>query len=328
MASIRKRKDKYQAQVRINGQSTSKTFTSLANAKSWARCMETKAEASSISIKKYQPANFAEVLEVYLEKVTPLKGNTSVEPIIIRLLMRSDWVQKPLSLLTTADVAAYRDERLREVKSSSLHRQFCIIKHAAKIAEEEWGWDACSHVFNSIKIRRTPPSGVKRLSEVDTQCLIHAAASCRNRLMQPLIMLALETGMRRGELLSLRWDGVDFNHHQISLQKTKSGYPRRIPMTQTSEGVLKALWEASEGQGGLVFNLSPNAVRLAFGRIRQRSGLPGVRFHDLRHEAISRLFERGLTMPEVASISGHRSLSQLMRYSHADTKSLVNKMRR
>ena len=139
MASIRKRKDKYQAQVRINGQSTSKTFTSLANAKSWARRLETKAEASSISIKKYQPANFAEVLQTYLEKVTPLKRNTSVEPIIIRLLMRSDWANKPLSVLTTADVAAYRDERLRQVKASSLHRQFCIIKHAAKIAEEEWG---------------------------------------------------------------------------------------------------------------------------------------------------------------------------------------------
>ena len=139
MASIRKRKDKYQAQVRINGQSTSKTFTSLANAKSWARRMETKAEASSISIKKYQPANFAEVLQTYLEKVTPLKRNTSVEPIIIRLLMRSDWAKMSISVLTTADVAAYRDERLREVKTSSLHRQFCIIKHAAKIAEEEWG---------------------------------------------------------------------------------------------------------------------------------------------------------------------------------------------
>ena len=88
MASIRKRKDKYQAQVRINGQSTSKTFTSLANAKSWARRLETKAEASSISIKKYQPVNFAEVLEAYLYKVTTLKRTTSVEPIIIRLLMK------------------------------------------------------------------------------------------------------------------------------------------------------------------------------------------------------------------------------------------------
>ena len=136
MASIRKRKDKYQAQVRINGQSTSKTFTSIASAKSWARRLKTKAEASSISIKKYQPANFAEVLEAYLEKVTPLKRKTSVEPIIISFLMRSDWAKKPLAGLTTADVTAYRDERLREVKASSLYRQFCIIKHAAKIAEE------------------------------------------------------------------------------------------------------------------------------------------------------------------------------------------------
>ena len=98
-------------------------------------------------------------------------------------------------------------------------------------------------------------------------------------------------------------------------------------MTHTSEGVLKGLWKASEGQNGLVFNLSPNAVRLAFERIRQGCGLTGVRFHDLRHEAISRLFERGLTMPEVASISGHRSLSQLIRYSHADTKALSDKIR-
>ena len=225
-------------------------------------------------------------------------------------------------------MAAYRDERLREVKASSLHRQFCIIKHAAKIAEEEWGWDACSQIFNAIKIRRTPPSGVRRLSKADTQSLIHAAGSCRNRLMQPLIILALETGMRRGELLSLEWDGVDFNHHQINLQKTKSGYPRQIPMTNTSEGVLKGLGKASESQDGLVFNLSPNAVRLAFERIRQGRGLTGVRFHDFRHEAISRWFESGLTMPEVALISGHRNLGQLMHYSHADIKALANKIGR
>ena len=77
-----------------------------------------------------------------------------------------------------------------------------------------------------------------------------------------------------------------------------------------------------------MFDLSPNAVRLAFGRIRQGCGLTGVRFYDLRHEAISRWFERGLMMPEVAAISGHRSLSQLMRYSHADTKAFANKIRR
>ena len=97
MASIRKRQDKYQAQIRINRQSTSKTFTSLANAKSWARRMETKAELSDLSKKKYQPSNFNEVFQRYLKEVTPLKKNTSVEPIIIKLLMRSEWAKKPLS---------------------------------------------------------------------------------------------------------------------------------------------------------------------------------------------------------------------------------------
>ena len=133
--------------------------------------------------------------------------------------------------------------------------------------------------------------------------------------------------MRRGELLSFRWTDVEFERLQISLQKTKSGYPRRIPITNTAEIALLNLFSMTEDREGVVFDMSANAVRLAFGRIRQRCGLTGVRFHDLRHEAISRLFEKGLTMPEVASISGHRSLSQLMRYSHADTLALVDKLR-
>jgi integrase len=94
-----------------------------------------------------------------------------------------------------------------------------------------------------------------------------------------------------------------------------------------NEVVLLKLFSTTEDREGVVFDMSANAVRLAFGRTRQRCGLTGVRFHDLRHEAVSRLFEKGLTMPEVASISGHRSLSQLMRYSHADTLALVDKLR-
>ena len=327
MASIRKRQDKYQAQIRINGQSTSKTFTSLANAKSWARRMETKAELSHLPKKKYQPSSFNEVFQRYLREVTPLKKNTSVEPIIIRLLMRSEWAKKPLSQLTRRDLCSYRDQRLQEIKVTSLHRQFCIIKHAARIAEEEWGWDANSSAIKTIRLKTEPPSTVRRISQDDINLLLDAAAASRNHLMQPLITLALETGMRRGELLSFRWTDVEFERLQISLQKTKSGYPRRIPITNTAEIALLNLFSMTEDREGVVFDMSANAVRLAFGRIRQRCGLTGVRFHDLRHEAISRLFEKGLTMPEVASISGHRSLSQLMRYSHADTLALVDKLR-
>ena len=327
MTSIRKRQDKYQAQIRINGQSTSKTFTSLANAKSWARRMETNAELSDLPKKKYQPRNFNEVFQRYLQEVTPLKKNTSVEPIIIRLLMRSEWAEKPLSQLTRRDLCSYRDQRLQEIKATSLHRQFCIIKHAARIAEEEWGWHANSSAIKTIRLKTEPTSTVRRISQDDINLLLDAAAASRNHLMQPLITLALETGMRRGALLSFRWTDVEFDRLQISLQKTKSGYPRRIPITNAAEVVLLKLFSTTEDREGVVFDMSANAIRLAFGRIRQRCGLASVRFHDLRYEAISRLFEKGLTMPEVASISGHRSLSQLMRYSHADTLALVDKLR-
>ena len=177
MASIRKRQDKYQAQIRINGQSTSKTFTSLANAKSWARRMETKAELSDLSKKKYQPSNFNEVFERYLREVTPLKKNTSVEPIIIRLLMRSEWAKKPLSQLTTRDLCSYRDQRLQEIKATSLHRQFCIIKHAAKIAEEEWGWDAKLIAIKTIRLKAEPTSTVRRISQDNNQIAFRCGGS-------------------------------------------------------------------------------------------------------------------------------------------------------
>ena len=129
-------------------------------------------------------------------------------------------------------------------------------------------------------------------------------------------------------MLSLEWDDVDLQEGFISLSQTKSGHPRQIPITMRAMAVMRALRARNDASEGRLLPMTTNALRLGFQRLRKRAGLDHIRFHDLRHEAVSRLFEKGLTPPEVASVSGHRTLSQLMRYSHADLNAVADKMKK
>ena len=141
--------------------------------------------------------------------------------------------------------------------------------------------------------------------------------------MRHLITLARETGMRRGELCSLDKRSVCFDRGIINIEATKTGFPRVVPMTADAKAAAMALAQLSSSNS--LLDMTPNAVRMSFERCRARAGLNHIRFHDFRHEAISRFFEFGLTPPEVASISGHRTLSMLMRYSHASLDLIVRK---
>ena len=129
-------------------------------------------------------------------------------------------------------------------------------------------------------------------------------------------------------MLSLEWDDVDSLEGLISLSQTKSGYPRQIPVTRRAMAVMSALRARNDASEGRLLPMTANALKHGFQRLRKRAGLEHIRFHDLRHEAVSRLFEKGLTPPEVASVSGHRTLSQLMRYSHADLNAVADKMKK
>nr|WP_318284540.1 MULTISPECIES: site-specific integrase [unclassified Methylobacterium] len=128
--------------------------------------------------------------------------------------------------------------------------------------------------------------------------------------------------MRRGELLSLRWKEVDLEKGTVRLLRTKNGKPRTVPLTPRAIEELRGI----EREGESVFQVSGNAVQLCWNRIRVRAGLGNLRFHDLRHEAISRFFELGLSIPEVALISGHRDTKMLMRYTHIRPENVSQKL--
>jgi len=144
--------------------------------------------------------------------------------------------------------------------------------------------------------------------------------------MAAAIELALETGMRRSELLGGRWSHVDLARRTWFLPQTKNGRSRTVPLSPRALAILESLIYPALDHGTPIIGMTPNALRLTWERLCKRTGVRDLHFHDLRHEAISRFFERGLSVPEVATISGHRDFRMLARYTHLRAEDIARKL--
>ena len=143
----------------------------------------------------------------------------------------------------------------------------------------------------------------------------------------PLIRLAIETAMRRGELLAMEWEHIDFESRTTLIPVTKNGHSRTIPLTGEAVTILKKLQIMKRTEDKFVFpGVTGNAADHAWDRIIVRANIQDLHFHDLRHEAISRFFEKGLSLPEVALISGHRDFKMLFRYTHLKAEDIAEKL--
>lgn len=162
----------------------------------------------------------------------------------------------------------------------------------------------------------------RRLREHEWLVLHAALRQCRNDYILSVVELAIHTGLRRAELLDLRWSRIGLDAGTAFIPRTKTDKPRTIPLTPAAVRLLGQLSRT----GGVVFRTSVNAIKLAWVRATRRAGVEDLHFHDLRHEAGCRFFELGLSMPEVAVISGHREARMLMRYTHLDASRLAQKL--
>ena len=216
------------------------------------------------------------------------------------------------------DFAAYRDERLKTVKPVTLKRELSVIHNIFEVARREWGFPIKDNPIDGLAFKAPDQRRERRLRPGELDRLIEAARSRRNPYIIPIIRFAIETGMRRGEILSMKWDHVDLPQRAVLIPNTKNGHARTIPLSSRAAGILSELPRTNDR----VFPVSGNAVRLSWGRVVERAGITDLHFHDLRHEAISRFFELGLTTPEVALVSGHRDMRMLFRYTHP-VRSLV-----
>ena len=316
MASIRKRGDRWHVQVRKKGHPTvTKTFSEKKHAEVWARRMETLADFNDPAFGHATDdcPTLNELLDRYVREVVVHKRGAEIEQIIIRAFQRQSFCSLPANKVTPALLAAYRDKRLKKVKPATLSRELGVIQHAYRIAMDEWGLPIAKNPLQGL---RKPPirnRRERRLKAGEEQRLIEASSVFREEVHKTLWRFALATGMRRGEIVSIRWEHVEWEERTLRIPMTKNGYARTIPLSNEAVTLLRGRQER-EPQSVGPYAVSTEAVKLAWRRVTKAAGTNDLHFHDLRHEAISRFFEMGLSLPEVALISGHRDPRMLFRY--------------
>ncbi|MFC7289613.1 tyrosine-type recombinase/integrase [Herminiimonas glaciei] len=326
MASIRQRKNKWQARITSKGFPPEvQTFDTKLEALKWAREIE-----SSMDSGAYQNQSIANdqtlhaVLQRYMEEVTPTKRGAKREAEGIRFMQRHKMVQYSMAKLTPAVIASYRDERLKTVSAGTIIRELSILSGIITHARKEWALP----IANPCALVRKPsaPQGRNRLLTADEELRLLdelKPVHRRSPWMIPLVTLALETAMRRGELLALRWENVNLKAQTALLPMTKNGTNRIVPLSRKAVTILETI---RNERHGAVFLISYMTANNCFVDACKRAGITNLHFHDLRHTATSRLAEKLPNVIELAAVTGHQTIQMLKRYYHPKAEALAQKL--
>ena len=324
MATFRRRKNKWQAIVRHKDIGVvAKTFQSKTLAVKWASEEHERIVHNSSSSLEIAKVNLGLLLLRYSSEVTVLKKGAVTEKRRLNRLLNDPISTLTLDKLSSSAIAAFRDRRLPD-GARTTHYDLTLIRHCLKIATHEWGLMLSSNPVDFIKMPPTSKPRQRRLNKGEYERLEHASHLTLNPHIWPIIVFAIETGMRRSEILGLTWENTSLERQLAYLPLTKNGTSREVPL---SKKAVKVLSNQRSRQGTPTpFPVNANAFRLAWERLRKRADLCDLRFHDLRHEAISRFFELGLSIPEVALISGHKDAKMLFRYTHLKAGNIIAKL--
>jgi integrase len=327
MASVRNRNGVWQARILRKGQpAVSKSFQTRQDAERWARHIETQIDKGSYtSVALAENTTLKELIERYIVEVTALSRSAKEDTFRLKALSRDPLAALNVTGLTPSQVAKYRDRRLKCVSNGTVIRELSYLSSIINHARREWSINAA----NPIPLVKKPPSPQGRnrlLSEAETVRLLDALKpriKSSNIWMQSLVSFALESGMRRGEMLGLTWSNVNWDDHTAHIPLTKNGEPRTVPLSNAAINILRAMPRHISGK---VFPINPPTVSASFDTARKRAGIVDFHFHDLRHMAITRMAEKLPNLIELSAVSGHKSLAMLKRYYHPVPAVLAQKL--
>lgn len=337
MASIRQRGIYWEARVRRDGWPTiSRSFNTKTDARAWATVIESEMERGVfIDRTEAEKNTLGDLFQRYLTEVSSQKKGYDSERYRLISLQNDPIAKYKVAGLSGKLMAEWRDRRLKEVSGSTTNRDLNLISHVINVARKEWG----IHVDNPISMIRRPAENRARnrrlgigeeeklLAELEETTRSERGTfkegGSRNPWVRPLVILALETAMRRGELLSLRWADVFLADRYVRLHDTKNGEPRDVPLSTRAYETLAGLPRHISGR---VFPVTADAVKKVFTRAVERADLGDLHFHDLRHEATSRIAEKLDNVLELSAVTGHKTLSMLKRYYHPRAKDLAKKL--
>ena len=322
MATVRKLRSKWQAQVRIKGHKPqAKSFTLKSDAVAWARQIEAEIQRGVfVDTAVAERMTVRDALERYLNSITDQKKQrierSTGRPVIAALGHIS------LFNLSNQHLADFRDEQLQLVGPTTVVHRLSLLSKVLKIAAQEWSVPFPKGV-PSVRKPKRPRGRDRRLQEGELDRLLSALSE--TPAVQQVVIMAVETAMRRGELVKIEGQHINWKARTLHIPETKTGVPRDVPLSERAIAVLRVI-SASTAQRGRLFEMQPDSVSQAFERACKRAGIEGLRFHDLRHEATSRFFEMGLNTMEVATITGHKTLEMLHRYTHLRAETLVDRL--
>ncbi|OCX69615.1 integrase [Acidithiobacillus thiooxidans] len=353
MASIGPRYDRdknligWQARVIRKGFPTrSKTFRGKKEAEQWARSIESEMDKGVWrNYNRSESTSVTDLLIRYQSEILPEKKSRQSVESVIKIVCRSELGGYSLAQLLPESIAKYRDKRLSMVSEKTgklpspqtVRHEISLLSRVLNHAMKEWGIPLpLGNPCLQIKMPAQAQSRDRRLVDDEEKSLLDACTNAQTPWLKPIVIFAIETGMRSGEMLEtwrysnkeqtkvsigLQWTDVDLNKRTAHLPKTKNGEARTVPLSSRAIQVLSDL--PHNPNDPRVFGTTYEGIHQAFVRACKRAGIEDLRFHDLRHEAASRFFEKGLREMQVAAITGHKTLQMLKRYTHLRAEDLA-----
>lgn len=346
MASITKREGArgttYRARVKVGGRVRFKSFARLTDARMWAAQVEAELQRGGyVPTREDVRRTVADLVDQYLEDILPTKRHNRDRKNPERHLAwwRAELGNLPLVELTPDIVAKARDKLAKgrtrtgaRRTPGTVNRYLVSLSHACRVAVSQWQWmrdNPCRHV---PKLQE-PRGRTRFLSDDERRRLLDACRADINPDIYDMVLLALATGIRRGELMGLTWSAVDLERRRLVLEDTKNGERRVVPATGPARDMLERRSKIRRIDAPYVFpgrkRGKPLDPRAPFERACKAAGLEGFRWHDLRHTAASYLAMNGATLAELSDILGHKTLAMVKRYAHLSeqhTASVLERM--
>lgn len=297
----------------------------------------------------------AQALDRYLVEVSIKKKSGYQEQSIAKAWRATLLINRSLARITAHDLKRLRDEWLTDRKPATVNRRLALLSHVYTVARKEWG---LHRLANPVQLVSRPAVADARDRRLFTHIRLYGVSTdecprnelewikhhTRSESLPTIITLAVETGMRRSEIVMLTREQIDLTHGVVTLYDTKNGDSRYVPLSPFAKDALRT-WLAGKPLRGRIFDITPGAVSKAFARARERARrayvalcrkygrrpvhayFADLRFHDLRHESTSRLADV-FPAHELAKVTGHRDTRMLQRYFHPRGRDLAQKLSR
>lgn len=299
------------------------TFETKGAAERWEREKKRDLERGRTITSESEELTLGGALERYLKEITPHKKGKVEETRKIKLIQKDKIARLRLNMVRGSTIATIRDEMLeKNLTVSTIQKHLAIISHLFTIARKEWGMEDLQNPVRLVRLPQQNNARDRRLEDGEEELLLEFLGKHSNIYLKPLAVIAIETAMRKGEILSLRWENIDLKKQTAFLPDTKNGNSRTVPLSKRAVATFKSLPRSISGE---VFQTSSYATRKAWVRQIKQSGIENLRFHDLRHEATSRLAEI-FAAHELCKITGHKDTKMVLRYYHPKAEDLAKRL--